>query len=349
MLFKDYQSLSRELLKKKQNSVVCLGNFDGIHRGHQMILKECLKRAREGGLASVVFTFSPHPRKFFDPIHGPKLILSESERVELLQQMGFDYLLLQQFDDAFSQIPARVFAEEILSTALRAKSVVMGRDFRFGFRAEGRPDFLRSLGLFEVDECTDLKIGSSAESVTISSSAIRDWIEIGAMDRVQEALGYPYFISGKVVHGIQQAKKWGVPTANIEIQRECLPKTGVYFGIYQDVLTGGFFPSVCNLGYSPTLGLHRFRVEAHLLNFSDELYDRQARLYLLKLHRGEMKFPDAAILKRQIHEDRDSAMKFFYSQNLLHSESQKMVSSLEAPPAACQGWKPMEMIEQVRF
>jgi len=327
-----------------------LGNFDGLHLGHQEILRHCLREARSSGLKSVAYTFWPHPRRFFHPqSQDPKLIFSLDEKIELLKLAGFDFVINQSFTDSFSKIEAKDFSEVILHKTLRAKMVVVGRDFRFGYRARGNPDLLRQLGQFSVLECKDERVLLGDRDQTISSTLVRELIAKGEVERVREALGFYYFLSGVVGHGEARGAGLGVPTANLDATRECLPKIGVYVAMVEDQETGLFFPAVTNLGYAPTFHSksdhHSLKIEPHLLDFNGDLYGRSLHLYLLTRLRDEVAFPNSEALKAQIQKDVLSAREYFADLNLLHSQSTHRGLSLKSPAAESQSFEGLKFIK----
>lgn len=341
---------SYENWSSKDKTVVCLGNFDGMHLGHQEILRHCLREARSNALKSVAFTFWPHPRRFFHPeSQDPKLIFSLDEKIEFLKQAGFDFIINQSFTESFSKIEAKDFAEEVLFKRLQADLVVVGRDFRFGYRARGNPDLLRQLGRFAVLEGKDERVHMGEREQTISSTLIRELIAKGEMEKVRKALGFFYFLSGVVGHGAARGAGLGVPTANLDATRECLPKIGVYTSMVEDLESGLYFPAATNLGFAPTF--HKpseafgLKIEPHLLDFNGDLYGRRLRLYLLSRLRDEREFSSVELLKAQIHTDLQTTREYFADLNLLQSESAQRGLSLKSPAAESQSFEGLKFIQ----
>jgi riboflavin kinase/FMN adenylyltransferase len=329
-------------------SVICLGNFDGVHRGHQSILAHCLQEARLQKSTSIVFSFWPHPRRFFNPTHQePRLLLSREERIELLSMTGVDFVVLQNFDETFSKIEARDFVETILHKRLGARLVIVGRDFRFGHRARGTPDLLRSSGLFDVLECRDEKFVASDRDFSISSSLVRQRIAVGDLESAQACLGYPPFLTGEVVRGDARGETLNARTANIQGASECHLPAGVYVTMLQDLATKHFFAGVSNLGFAPSFDRQRFCVETHLLGFDDNLYERQVRLFFLSRLRDEKKFSSPEELKMQIQNDIDRSLELFAKQKLFHRDSMVRIINLLNPAAECQNFTPLNFLRNL--
>lgn len=323
----------REASSWKGSSCVCIGNFDGLHRGHREIIATCQKKSEEGGLRSIVMTFEPHPRKFFQPeASGLKLLLNQKEKAELMSRMGVDSILFQRFDQDFARLTKEEFIQEVLIKSLSAKTLVVGRGFRFAYQAKGRAaDFLKIPGL-ELVELDDCVVGQQS----ISSSQVRHYVEAGLMEEAQSYLGYPYFITGKVVRGAGQATPLGYPTANIEFDKECRPAFGVYVTLLQDLATGGLFASVTNWGHKPSFHGKEAVLESHLLNFEDELYGRELRLFFLKRLRSEKAFKSREALSAQISHDVDQARQTLRSLKLLQAQPTSTKICLSEPDEALQ-------------
>lgn len=323
-------------LDAKIERAVCLGNFDGIHLGHQKILGECLKVAAKHQLRPLFFSFEPHPRKFFTGFRQPQLLLTPEEKIELVSLFGFDEILLQDFSDSFSKLRAAEFIERVLIRSLHTKFLIVGREFRFGFQAEGSLSDLKTSKQFEVLEQAEV----IQNQQKISSSWIRRLVELGEMEEVRKALGYDYFLTGRVVSGEGRGgAQLGVKTINLESQKECLPPRAVYVSIYKDMRTGLQFPSVTNIGVSPSFGGQEFRIESHLLSTEDDFYGREGRVFLLKKLRDEIRFNSVDELKSQIQKDIQAASRHLQSLQVLRSEDLSTQWSLAAAPAATQSYQ----------
>lgn len=303
-VFKSFQELPGA-----QRRVIALGNFDGLHLGHQKILEKTLEKANELGAEPLVFSFDPHPRQFFTQGDEPRLLMTREEKITSLSRLGFENILLQKFNEEFSKIHANHFMVEILSRHLGAVAIVVGKDFHFGFRAEGSFQDLVECQRFESNVIHPVV----SDQQKISSSWTRRLIEMGDMEGASQCLGYTFSISGRVIQGQGiGAKKLGVPTVNIQIEKKILPKSGVYQGILEDVSMKHFFPAVINLGDRPTVSQENdLSLEAHLIHFKDNLYDRLVRLYFLNRIRDEKKFQNFNDLRKAILGDIKRASSFF--------------------------------------
>ena len=288
-------------------SSVCIGNFDGIHRAHQKILKECLRSAKRRKLASVVFTFDPHPSKYFSPAGAPKLLMTKEERRELLSKMGFDFILEQRFNRAFVSLSAEKFVSQVLVKALNARVLTVGSNFRFGFRAQGNLTLLRKLKCFQIRSISPIKQNQKR----LSSTRIRKLISRGDISEANLLLGHSYFLSGKVIRGFQRGRKLGFPTANIQTARECLPKPGVYVTYFFDIASKKKYPSVTSVGFNPTFKNSQLSIESFLLDFQGNLYGKKIKLSFLRRLRNEKKFSNLDRLKSQMSRDVREARRYF--------------------------------------
>ncbi len=300
---------------------MCLGNFDGVHRGHQSVLLACKAAALQKNLRTMVFTFSPHPLKVLRPEVAPRLLLTHEEKTELLSVFEFDFLLFQEFDLEFSRISPEDFVNQVIKKSLGITDIFVGENFRFGRGAKGSADDFRKVGGLT------LHLGGVEESggEKISSSRIREFILNGEIERANQMLGYPYFISGRVVSGDGRGRELGFPTANIQSEKDCFPKNGVYISYVEDLATKKIFAGVTNIGSRPTFNGEGIRIETHLIHFKDELIGRSLRLYLMKYVRDEMKFDSVDDLKSQLVRDIQFTKEFFHSVNFLRTTD-------DAPP-----------------
>lgn len=296
-------------IKSSTPRVVCLGNFDGFHRGHQKILKTCLESAEKQGLSSLLFSFSPHPRRFFLKAQASfPLLFQAADKKEVLLEAGLDNLLFQDFDQNFSEIKAENFIEDILKTALSASTVVIGRGFRFGFQARGDALTFNRVGGIKLIECSDVLEGGES----ISSSRIRRLISEGQIEDANLCLGYPYFVSGNVVQGDGRGRSIGFPTANVQTAADCLPCHGVYSCLLELVDEKRLVAGVCNIGLRPSFEAG-FSIEAHLFSFEENIVQKNVRLYFVDRIREEMKFSSASELSKQIQIDCQVAKKNLFS------------------------------------
>jgi riboflavin kinase/FMN adenylyltransferase len=299
-------------------SVVTMGNFDGIHLGHQALVLRSLEEARRRNVASVVLTFDPHPLKVLAPARAPRLILTPEDKIELLQDLGVDVVVNQRFDASFASLDAEEFVRRFIVSRLKAKKIWVGRDLRFGHGRKGDVEQLvrwgEELG-FEVGIVEPILVNG----VRVSSSQIRQAIEAGRVDEARSSLGRYHFISGTVVEGNRRGRDLGFPTANIASRTEVIPSDGIYatlFHIGQEP-----WLSVSSIGVNPTFGAGPRTVESYMLNFDRDIYGTKIKLAFVKKIREEKKFADVASLIAQIQEDVRSARAIFDSLGITGSAS----------------------------
>lgn len=295
-------------------SVVTIGVFDGVHRGHRTIIGRAVRAAEDGGLRSVAVTFDPHPMAVVRPDHVPPLLQPLGERVELLAGSGVDLVLVLPFTTEVSQLEPAAFVGRVLAGSLAAQRVVVGTNFRFGHRAAGDVEALAVLGDdhgFVAEAVSLLELGGDP----ISSTQVREHLEAGDVTWATEALGRPWSYSGVVVRGDGRGRTIGVPTANVVAPDAILRPGG---GVYAARVTRGTdtWDAVVNVGTRPTFDGTTTTVEAHLLDASDraedlDLYGEQLRLSLLARLRDEQRFDGPDELMAQIHADIDAARAHF--------------------------------------
>lgn len=289
--------------------VVAIGNFDGVHLGHQRIIEIITSRARELGGTSVVMTFDPHPLTILRPVGRPPLIMPLSEKIRVLSTLGLQVLLIVPFTREFAGVTAEQFVEELLGRSLKAREVYIGTNFHFGRGGVGDFGLLRSEGS---------RLGIRVERVPvvlhdsqpISSTRIRGNIERGAVDRAAAMLGREYAIRGLVVHGRGRGAGLGFSTANLSTDNELIPAEGVY--VTRAEVSGTTYPSVSNVGDRPTFGEAERVVEAHLLDYKGpELYGRTMRLAFCCRLREERRFDSPGALTAQIKKDVSATRAWF--------------------------------------
>jgi len=291
------------------DTVVTIGMFDGVHRGHQKIIHIAHEKARELGLRCVVFTFDRHPLEVLKPGKHPKLLSSSAQKLRLMEELDVDMVLMAHFDEEFSVISARAFAEELLVAKLRAREVVLGENFRFGNGGEGDVDFLKKLcGSLDVVVTSVPLLRDNGE--VISSTLIRKMIERGEVQEAIKRLGWDYVIEGVVIRGDARGRKLGFPTANIEVHdNRCIPANGVYAG--EAYLEHRILPAVSYIGDVPTFAgddKAGRRIEVHIPGWEEDLYDHFMGISFQRRLRGEETFPDAQALVEQIERDIRSAL-----------------------------------------
>jgi riboflavin kinase / FMN adenylyltransferase len=289
-------------------SVVTLGNFDGIHLGHRALIGGAVSDSKRLAVPSVVLTFEPHPLKVLAPQRAPKLILTHKDKMQLLQDLGVDIVVVQHFDPAFAKRSAEEFVQDMLVRRLKAKKVWVGKDLRFGQGRKGGVDDLvragRDLG-FDVGVVEPILVNRER----VSSSRIRELVSEGRVDEVKQFLGRYHFVSGRVVEGHGRGRDLGFPTANIATRTEVLPRDGIYVTLFH--LGSRASLSVSSVGLNPTFGPGPRTVESFIMNFADDIYGESVRLSFVKKIRDEMKFSSVEALVAQIRDDVRSAEAVF--------------------------------------
>jgi riboflavin kinase/FMN adenylyltransferase len=286
-----------------KNAVITIGNFDGVHIGHQALFHEVIDKAEEIGGTSIAMTFEPHPLRVLNHNKTLSLITLGEHKLELISSSGIDVLICIPFTREFAAMSARSFVEQLVSR-VGMKAIVTGNDYTFGRNREGNVDLLESLGLemgFEV-LISDWIQASSVKPGRISSTRIRELIAKGKVASAKKLLGRFYQVRGTVVSGRNRGGKLlGFPTANIVLQDELCPKAGVY-AVTVDCLASQFM-GVANIGYSPTFSDNIFTVEVHILDFHNDIYGKHLRVNFVTRIRDEIKFSGIAELSEQIRKD----------------------------------------------
>lgn len=294
-----------------RGGVATIGNFDGLHLGHQKIISDLVARARELGVPSVVVTFDPHPLSVIAPDRAPAQILTLNQKRELLARMGVEALVVIPFTHELSTWNWRRFVETILVHALQIREIHVGRDFRFGAGREGTIDRLIALGRehdFEVLTIPDVTI----EGARISSSLIRDGIRKGALRAVSGALGRTYYVDGRVATGRRLGRRIGFPTVNLDPANALFPGSGVYVTTCYFESFSRSFESVTNIGVRPTLyENYATTIESHILDFASNVYGDQVRVFFHRLLRRERQFRSALELTNQIRDDIERTRLWF--------------------------------------
>ncbi len=287
-------------------SVVTIGNFDGIHLAHQGLLRKVVEEARKRQCSGIVLTFEPHPQKVLQPERTPFYLLTTlEEKLKLIEGLGIDAVILIDFTPDFSKTTAEYFVREILWDTLHLEKLIIGHDTAFGNRKAGNEVFLRSMGKqlgFDVDAIEGVEV----EGILVSSTSVRHALLEGDVRRAMKLLGRPYNLSGTVVKGFKRGSEIGIPTANIESEKDLVPALGVYAVIAE--IEGKRHPGVLNIGYSPTFGDNKLTVEVHLLDFPrEELYGKAIDVLFIDRIRDEMKFESPKELVKQIERDIERA------------------------------------------
>jgi riboflavin kinase/FMN adenylyltransferase len=293
-----------------KKAVITIGNFDGVHIGHQALFHEVIEKAVAIGGTSVAMTFEPHPMRVLKQNNHQPLITLYEQKAELVERTGIDVLICVPFTLEFAALSAEQFIRDLLVQKIGVKTIVVGEDYRFGKNREGNIELLKSYAPhynFEVVVAGPIKM-ATALADRISSTKIRELIADGQMERAEKMLGRNYQIRGSVVRGRDRGGKLlGIPTANINLRDELCPKTGIYAVTVE--CEGLPHRGVANIGYSPTFDDHQFTVEVHILDFNNDIYDKQIRVNFIKRIRDEKKFSNIAELIDQIKLDIAAARK----------------------------------------
>jgi riboflavin kinase/FMN adenylyltransferase len=303
-----------------------IGNFDGVHLGHQAMIERVTRAAQARGIASCVMTFEPHPREFFAPDQAPTRLTSLREKLELFAGLGLDQVLVCRFGYDFARIPAEEFVARILVEGLAARWVLVGDDFRFGARRAGDFDLLVRAGReqgFEVarmDTC-------AVDGLRVSSTAARERLADGELAGAARLLGRSYSISGRVVRGDRLGVQLGFPTANVRLEHNRPPVMGIFVVEVQG-LGPAPLPGVASLGVRPTVRAGGApTLEVHLLDFDRDIYGRRVQVRFLHKLRDEEKYPDLATLTAAIARDVTAARNYFEDRKGAEAQSGRKVST----------------------
>lgn len=297
------------LRPRHQGCVATIGNFDGVHLGHQAVLGQLAEKAEALGLPLVVVTFEPQPQEFFRPEESPPRLTRFREKVQALRRYAVDRVLLLRFDAAFSRQSPDEFIQRLLVDGLAVRYLVVGDDFRFGKNREGDFARLQAAGQeygFEVVNMHTFML----DGERVSSTRVREALAMGDLNEAEKLLGRIYRMSGRVAHGDKRGRTIGFPTANIHLHRKAIPLRGVFvvelYGIAGEPLAG-----VANLGTRPTVDGMRTLLEVHLFNFDRDIYGAHVHVNFLHKLRDEQRFADFEALKAQILRDVAHARDYF--------------------------------------
>lgn len=298
-------------------TVLTLGVFDGLHLGHQLIVKTVVDRARATGAVPTLITFEPHPRAVLHPESAPPLLQTLDQKIEAMGVLGVEQTIVIHFDQAFSQIRAEDFLREVVVDRLQAREVYLGRGFFFGHDREGNIDLLRRVSQqlgFVADEVPEVRLHGKR----IGSTRIRELLSAGHVNLARRMLGRPYGVEGPVVRGAARGNQLGFPTANIHPHNRVIPLGGVY--VTATLIEGQWRRSVTNIGTRPTFGDHLGpSIETHVLNWSGDLYGDVVRVRFLHRLRDEKRFGSIDELQTQIKTDVQRAEHFFQRDGVIRS------------------------------
>jgi riboflavin kinase/FMN adenylyltransferase len=302
---KIYTDLSK--YTSDNNAFVTIGTFDGVHIGHQKVIKDLIKKAKKKHTDAVLLTFFPHPRMVLQKEYDIKLLNTIDERIKLLEQTGLEILVIHEFSKAFAKQSALDFVRDILVNKLNISKLIIGYDHHFGKNREGNFEQLKDYGYtydFEVKKTAQEKF----KNVVVSSTKIRKAIENGNIDKANSFLGYCYMLSGEVIKGNNLGEKIGFPTANLFIKEpyKLIPKTGAY--IVKSEIDNKQIFGMMNIGYRPTVSGKHQTIEIHFFNFKKDLYGENIQVDILHFLRDEQKFESVEALKNQLLKDKEHSL-----------------------------------------
>ena len=303
------QLVRGEQLQNIPGAVVAIGNFDGIHLGHQILIAKIKEKAKQLGLSSVVLTFEPHPKEFFSPSKTMPRLMRITEKWLVLEKLGIDYVCCLPFNKNLASQSPEDFVKNILLKKLNAKAIIVGDEFRFGSKRAGDIHTLTMLGEqlgFSVEAVSQFM----KDDVRVSSSRVRDALANADFDEVKKLTGRSYCLTGRVAHGEKLGRQLGYPTANIFLHRLHVPLMGI-FVVQVHGLSEQPLPAVASLGYRPTFGGTQVLLEVHVFDFDQDIYRKRVTVEFLEKIRDEAKFDDAQSLIIQMNKDAEIARSYF--------------------------------------
>ncbi|MCR8745106.1 bifunctional riboflavin kinase/FAD synthetase [Romboutsia lituseburensis] len=287
-------------INNKNKSVITIGNFDGLHKGHRVLIKETVDYAKKNNIQSVVFTFENHPANYFVP-NSIKNIISEKQKLSILKDMGVDMVISIPFDDYMTQITPNEFVRNILVDKLNIDKLVIGHDFTFARNKEGNTESLQLLSReykFKLQIVSPIRING----IRVSSTKIRSLISEGSLDKVRQYLGYNYQLEGRVIHSKKLGRTIGFPTANLENDNNMvIPKNGIY--ATKVYIEDKVYFGATNVGYNPTVNGKSLSIETNILEFDEDIYGKNIKVEFLERIRDEKKFSSLEELKNQLGKD----------------------------------------------
>ncbi|MBP6063284.1 MAG: bifunctional riboflavin kinase/FAD synthetase [Fusobacteriaceae bacterium] len=290
---------NREII---ENSYVAIGNFDGLHIGHKILIKKAVNAAKEKGGVSVVFTFLDHPKNKNNDSGIPKTITTMDEKIYIFEKLGVDYIVFQPFSEEFCTLSGEEFVKDIIKEKLGTKGIFVGFNFRFGkHQSNGINELKEYCDTYDIElkELSPVKV----DDKIVSSTAIRSAIVNGDLGTVNRFLGEPYFISGEVIHGKKLGRVLGFPTANLEMKDKIYLPYGIYGGYASIEGSDEEYDVVINIGRNPTLKPNEHSIEVHILNFNRDIYGKKIYISVVRHIRDEIKFNSMDELKVRINED----------------------------------------------
>lgn len=304
---KIFNSINDFICSKK--TILTLGTFDGVHIGHRKILEKVTQNTESDTTESLVLTFFPHPRMVLQGQSDVKLLNTIGEKIDLLETLGVQNLVIHPFDEVFSKLTAEEFVKTVLVEQFHIQKIIIGHDHRFGRNRTANIDDLIAFGQqydFEVEQISVQEI----KEVSISSTKIRNALTEGNMALANDYLGYEYFLTGTVSRGKQLGRTIGFPTANLMIEEndKLIPQNGVY--VVKSIINQKTVFGMMNIGFNPTVAGEKLSVEVHYFDFDADLYDQKIRVSILEYLRAEQKFSSVPLLKEQLEKDKDAAWTY---------------------------------------
>ena len=304
---KIFNSINDFVCSKK--TILTLGTFDGVHIGHRKILEKVTQNTESDTTESLVLTFFPHPRMVLQGQSDVKLLNTIGEKIDLLETLGVQNLVIHPFDEVFSKLTAEEFVKTVLVEQFHIQKIIIGHDHRFGRNRTANIDDLIAFGQqynFEVEQISVQEI----KEVSISSTKIRNALTEGNMALANDYLGYEYFLTGTVSKGKQLGRTIGFPTANLMIEEndKLIPQNGVY--VIKSIINQKTVFGMMNIGFNPTVAGEKLSVEVHYFDFDADLYDQKIRVSILEYLRAEQKFSSVPLLKEQLEKDKDVAWTY---------------------------------------
>lgn len=292
-----------------KKTILTLGTFDGVHIGHKKILKKITKNTENQKYESLVLTFFPHPRMVLQEHSDIKLLNTINEKIDLLEQIGIENLVIHPFDEAFSRLTAEEFVRNILVDRFHIKKIIIGHDHRFGRNRTANIDDLIAYGKeydFEVEQISVQEIND----ISVSSTKIRNALVAGNMDLANDYLGYNYFLTGNIIQGKQLGRTIGFQTANLKIAEDykLIPQNGVY--IVKSTIDEQIVYGMMNIGFNPTVKGETQTIEIHYFDFNADLYNQKISVSVLHRLRSEQKFESLDLLKAQLQKDKKAAFSY---------------------------------------
>ena len=294
---------------KSRNLCLCIGNFDGIHLGHQHVIKKIIKNSQSDNLKSAIMTFVPHPKIYFKKTDGNFNIITNNYKKNFLNSLGVENYIEYNFNKTLSNLDAVDFIEKILVKQLSVKKIVVGKDFRFGKDRKGDTALLKKLSSKYKYKLSIIgHVKNKKTNLKYSSSIIRKNINEGSFEKVSQALGRNWFMQGKIIKGNQKARLINFPTANMKPGNHILPKKGVY--CVNVTLWGKSYKGIANFGERPTVKGVNLLLETHIFEFNRDIYGKELTVEFLTFIRSEKKFKDFKSLTSQIKKDVITAKKY---------------------------------------